>query len=116
MCAQLAAAAFLGWLWLRREPRQPSNRFMFGDAVEGLGDLAWTFLGIALAFGATGLTHQEAWLMLVGIFVPLLISQERHQRPPAGWLESYRRSIATSGQSTAASVAGSPGQTRDPTS
>ena len=75
----LAVMAFGGWLWFRRLTKRPSPRFGYRDMAEGLGDLAWTLAMISIAFGAAGSTSNLDWLVISGVFVPILINLRRQR-------------------------------------
>jgi hypothetical protein len=77
----------------RHLAKRPSPRFGYRDMAEGLGDLAWTLAMISIAFGAAGSTSNLDWLVITGVFVPILINLRR---------QSYRdpRRVAAGSQRT----------------
>jgi hypothetical protein len=77
LSGELAVLAFGGCLWFRRLRKRPSPRFGYHDMAEGLGDLAWTLAMISIAFGAAGSTSNLDWLVITGVFVPVLINLRR---------------------------------------
>lgn len=93
LSGELAVMAFGGWLWFRHLAKRPSPRFGYRDMAEGLGDLAWTLAMISIAFGAAGSTSNLDWLVITGVFVPILINLRR---------QSYRdpRRVAAGSQRT----------------
>jgi hypothetical protein len=82
LSGELAALAFAGWLWFRPMRKRLSRRFGYHDMTEGLGDLAWTLAMISIAFGAAGSTSNRDWLVITGVFVPVVINLQR---------QSYRK-------------------------
>jgi hypothetical protein len=81
LSGELAVMTFGGWLWFRRLSGRPSPRFGYRNIAEGLGDLAWTLAMISIAFGAAGSTSNMDWLVLTGVFVPVLANLRRQSYP-----------------------------------